>query len=238
MKYVDVPEESELNDPTSFEAIEFKARFRVPWAFFSRFLLPWTKEKFPRKADAVGRMGMPTELKLLGVLRILGRGIHFDDIAEFADAGFKGEVIRTFYHMFVAEFSATFFHEWIKPPSDMEEIKRAMRLYELAGVAGAIASIDALHTRWDVCGYSNLQLSKGKEGYATLAYQLAVLHSTWIVSCTQGFGGTTNDKTITRYDDFVQRIQRQELYNDIEFKLFDSDGTLKQLYGLSVSVRI
>ncbi len=114
-KYLNVPATSPLHDPTSVQAKEFKARFRIPWQFLQHFLLPWTAANFPTKKDAVGRDPIPIEFKLLGVLRYLGRAVHFDDVAEYADIGFKGEAIRVFFHDFIRLFAMTFYPEWIKP---------------------------------------------------------------------------------------------------------------------------
>jgi hypothetical protein len=58
----------------------------------------------PPEADGFGRVGIPTEFKLLSVLRILGRGMHFDDAAEYVGCGFKGEALRVFFHAWVRKF--------------------------------------------------------------------------------------------------------------------------------------
>jgi len=57
-----------LRDPGSDEASIFRAR-----------ILGWTKAWHEKDdADVAGRARIPTELKLLGVLRILGRSTWFD----------------------------------------------------------------------------------------------------------------------------------------------------------------
>jgi hypothetical protein len=98
MRYLKVDADDPINDPTSFAATVFETRFRTPWAFFRDQLLPWTLRRWPHKADAFGRYGIPIEFKLLAVLRVLGRAMHFDDVAEYIGCGFKGEAIRIFYH--------------------------------------------------------------------------------------------------------------------------------------------
>ncbi len=52
----------------------------------------------PSEKDACKRMGIPVEYKLLAVLRILGWALHFDDVTEYTDTGFRGEAVRTFFH--------------------------------------------------------------------------------------------------------------------------------------------
>jgi hypothetical protein len=84
--YLDKDENSDyirlLEDPASATARTFRRRFRVPWLFYKEELLPWTRERFPCRPDCSGREGIPTEYKLLAALRALGRGTHFDDLAE------------------------------------------------------------------------------------------------------------------------------------------------------------
>ena len=76
-------------------------RFRVPWAFYKGLLLPFALHHFPNKKDAVNNWGIPTEYKLLGTLRILGRGLHFDDIAEIINCGGGGERVIVFFHEYL-----------------------------------------------------------------------------------------------------------------------------------------
>ena len=63
-------------DPTDKKGgVLFRRRFRVPFPVFLR-LVALTRENnwFTERPDASGRRGAPLELKILGVLRVLGRG--------------------------------------------------------------------------------------------------------------------------------------------------------------------
>ena len=151
-KYVNNPTPN-LNDPSSIESRVFRTRFRVPWKFYKDILLPWTMENFPSHRDCTGRPPIPPEYKLLSVLRMLGRGTHFDDVAEYINCGFKGEAIRVFFHEWCRLFSNYFYEEVIKPPTTDAEIKYHMDLYSASGLDGAIASTDGCHFRWDKCHY-------------------------------------------------------------------------------------
>jgi hypothetical protein len=62
----------------------FCLRFRVPFPLFQR-LVDMTRDNnnwFTEKKDCAGRFAAPLELKILGVLRVLGRGYCFDGIEE------------------------------------------------------------------------------------------------------------------------------------------------------------
>ena len=55
----------------------------------------------PNAYDATGRAGVPLELKVLGYLRVLGRGWYFDDVAE--STGMSEETARVSFHHIAAE---------------------------------------------------------------------------------------------------------------------------------------
>ena len=62
----------------------FMRRFRVPHSIFIR-LVDWTKGWHEgNTADVCGRPRCPTELKVLGWLRIIGRDVCFDDLEELS----------------------------------------------------------------------------------------------------------------------------------------------------------
>ena len=66
----------QLQIHNSDDALLFRFRFRIPYKLFL-ILLEWTEEGInstEKTTDCAGRSRVPTGLKLLGVLRILGRG--------------------------------------------------------------------------------------------------------------------------------------------------------------------
>jgi hypothetical protein len=57
----------------------FRRRSKVPYPMFEQIVkLVRDKKWFSERPYATGRLGAPLELKILGVLRILGRGYCFD----------------------------------------------------------------------------------------------------------------------------------------------------------------
>lgn len=64
-----------IKDPKSDEGKLFRRRFRVPFPVFERLTQIAVELGFPlRPRGANGRLGVPLKLKVLGVLRVLGRG--------------------------------------------------------------------------------------------------------------------------------------------------------------------
>ena len=74
------------------------------------------------------------------VLRILVRGLSFDDASELSFF-----VESTCHHLiqdFVNNFSTTFADEWIRPPTAGDRLKENMNSYRMMGFPGATTSLD------------------------------------------------------------------------------------------------
>ena len=54
------------------------------------------------------------------------------------------------------------------------------------------------------------------------------------MSVTNGYPGTVNDKTIARYDDFLQSIHARGRYADKQYDLYTGDGLQHRHKGLIV----
>ena len=55
--------------------------------------------------------------------------------------------------------------------------------------------MDATHIHWAKCPASHKHDCTGKEGYPTIAFNIAVTHSGHITSVTNGFHRGKNDKS-------------------------------------------
>ena len=73
-----------INDPTDRKGGKlFRRRFRVPYPIFLQ-IVDSTKASglFTENQDCAGNPAAPLELKILAVLRVLGRGYCFDGVEE------------------------------------------------------------------------------------------------------------------------------------------------------------
>ena len=86
----------------------FRLRFRVPFPLFER-IVALTRENnwFTEREDSSGRRGALLELKILVVLRVLGRGYCFDRIEKLSFI--SAESNRTFFHSFCSLFTKKYF---------------------------------------------------------------------------------------------------------------------------------
>ena len=96
-----------ISHPSSKDGKLFRRRFRIPYPLFLEILeVVRIKNWFP-EADCTGAPSAPLELKILGVLRVLGRGMCFDGIQELTNI--DEETVRRFFHVFCERFAVEFF---------------------------------------------------------------------------------------------------------------------------------
>ena len=217
-------------DPISRDGKLFRRRFRVSHEFFEG-LVEKAKELFPdfEKKDGCGRQVAPIELKVLGVLRVLGRGVCFDDAAE--GTNMNEETHRLFFHKFYHLFCRRYYPEYCRGPIDDDDLASTMSEYTTAGFAGCIGSTDGVHVSWDKCHAQQRQLHTGKEKYPTVAWNVTVNHRRWIMAVSKGFYGSYNDNTIVKYDKFITDIHEKKKYQDVTFTLHKRNGEDSILKG-------
>ena len=131
--------------PISKDARLFRRRFRVPHAIFQQIVSLTREKMWYKETDGIGRPSAPLELKILGVLRVLGRGMCFDGIAELTNI--SEEAIRVFFHSFCRNFANELFSTYCKSPDTNEEIKKITDVYEKLGLPGCVGSTDCVHIR-------------------------------------------------------------------------------------------
>ena len=218
---------SEMNDgagPTidSRPGKLFRRRFRVPWILFRKLLtLCRTHNLFgPHADDATDCTGIdlcPIELKLMGVLRMLGRAWICDDVAEATGMG--ESTVRLAFRTFTDNLIAAFYDVYIYRPTG-EKLARMMNVYSRMGLSGCIGSTDCVHLKWDRCPVSLTNLCKGKEGYPTVVYSCVVDHNRRILSVSASNYGTRNDKTLVRLDDYIMDVKNKKEYADVEYTVW------------------
>jgi hypothetical protein len=188
----------------------FRRRFRMPYSSFLELVAEARADNwFPtcEKPNALGQLGIPLEILILGALRYLGRGWTFDDVSE--STGVSEEVHRKFLKLFCAACRLKLYPKWVKRPETEEEIADCMSEFKAAGFDGCIGSADVTHVVLEKC-YARLknQHLGGKSSMTTRAFQVVVNHRRQIIASTVGYPGRWNDKTVVRFDGFVTDITR------------------------------
>ena len=212
----------DFSDLDSRNSKIFRNRFTVPHQLYQQLLL-LAEEWFPqKKLDVCLRENTPIFLKLLGTLRMLGKGCSWDLLYELS--GVSGEVHRKWTHEFLYKFSQEMYPIHVHGPRDTDELNTVTSLYAAVGFPGCIGSTDCVHIRWEMCpslwfnSYKN-----GKNSYASIAYEMTVDHSKRFQATTIGHYGTTSDMTIVKFDGFVNKVRYDPLYTQTEFKYLEAD---------------
>lgn len=218
---------------TSREGKLFRRRFRVPWDVFCDLVKKSVESKLfgenaDKKYDISGRAICPIAIKVLGVLRILGRNWCCDDVAEATGMG--ESTVRLNFITFCSNFVSRYYDDYIGRPTG-DDMTKMMRVYEKMGLPGCIGSTDCVHLQWDRCPLSLTNLCKGKEGYPTLSYSCTVDHHRKILGVTRSNWGTRNDKTIVRVDTYITDVHTGKVNSDIEYEVF-IDGALTRMKGV------
>jgi Plant transposon protein len=207
---------------TSREGKLFQRRFRVPWQVYCELVQKSVSHKLfginsLLKFDMCGAQVCPVEIKLLGVLRMLGRNWCADDVAEATGMG--ESTVRTAFNSFCDNFVTEFYETVVCRPEGLK-LSKMMDVYKRMGLPGCIGSTDCVHVKWDRCPVRLYHLCKGKEGHPSLAYSCTVDHHRRILGNTQSNFGTRNDKTIVRLDTYITDVRNQLVHFGTEFDLF------------------
>jgi hypothetical protein len=165
--------------PNTYQGKLFRRRFRVPFQVFDEVLLPMCKEYNVFGNGHNSRI--PIAIKLLGGLRILGRGSCCDDISECADIG--ESTANAIFHQFVEVFARKIFNLVVYAPqygdAKLEEI---VRTYTKLGLPGCVGSMDCTHIHWMKCPKENTIECTGKEQFPTLSFVNKALRTARLVA--------------------------------------------------------
>ena len=201
---------------------EFRKKFRVPIELFhtivARARLAAGPDTWPddTRGSKPGPKPVPLSLKILCVLRVLALGVPFDTCREW---GVAPNTANSFFNVFVPWFVEHIYPEEVRIPRTVEEMVKHMEVFSKCGFVGCILSHDGVHLAWDRAPVLTYHDHRGKEGYPTVAYNVCVSHALEIFSVTQGFPGSTNDKTMVRYDPFINALDDNPLFKDFEYDL-------------------
>jgi hypothetical protein len=166
-----------IHDERSRDGKYFRRRFRMPYSLFKSLIQVMLEEQwFPAygptgegQLDATKKnRGATLQVKVLSVLRVIGRGVVFDECYDGSGCGENS--IRVFFHAFVAIFSQRLFSLIVKPPTTLDEITTCTGIYQSLGMGPAIGSTDVTHISLGNCPNKFKILCTGKSGKPTMAY--------------------------------------------------------------------
>jgi hypothetical protein len=172
----------------------------------------------------IPRKTSPLELLLLGALQYLGRGFTFDDIEE--DTFISADVHRCFFHSFTKWGADVLYNTYVWMPDSVSEVTECEEAYRIAGLPGCIGSSDATHVPLKKVRYSFRHAHLGFKSKATTrTYNIVVNHKRRILSSSSGHPGRWNDKTIVKFDPFLERLQNGEYDDMLQFELLNNESS-------------
>jgi hypothetical protein len=223
--------ENNVADELSADGRYFRRRFRLPYALFESLIKVMLDDNwFPSayeangrgKLDSCGIRGCSLQVKVLSVLRVLGRGVCFDELYD--GSGCSESMMSRFFHEFLIIFNDRLFHCSVKAPATQNEVSKLEKIYGFLGMAGAIGSTDCTHIALGKCPVHWRNSCVGKEGFPTVSYSMTCDHTRRIMACSGGFPGTYNDKTISRYDSLITAVGSDKLFTDFEYQIQTEQG--------------
>jgi hypothetical protein len=206
---------------------KFRRRFRMPYEQYMNIVADCKEsdifERW-RNKDATGKNSVPLELLVLTALRYLGRGWTFDDLSE--STGISEEVTRVFFRKFIEFGSTVLFTRYVVPPVTAADAEEHSHEFGIAGLPGAIGSMDATNILIDKVRYNRRQSHLGfKHSSTARTYNLVVNHRRRILGTTDGHPARWNDKTIVRFDNIAMGLKNGTLLDDdFIFELYDYDS--------------
>lgn len=215
------------SDPAHARGKIFRRRFRVPHHFFLELLLKIDFDdsfiSLRATEDCTGKKSSCTCLLVLACFRLLGRGVHFDDLEEATNL--SRETHRKYFLRFIRVYKQVVFPAVVHPPAG-DDLAEELRQSELAGVPGKLCSTDCTHIEWHGCAANlkNLCTNGKNGGSTTLVFEISVGHNRKIFSVSDSFYGTYSDKTVVLFDDLPMGVHKGKICSGLQFKLVTVEG--------------
>lgn len=203
-------------DEYSHTGKQFRKDFRVPRCVFDELLSecqqsPALANKPEGPGHGHGQHRVPTSMKLLACLYVLGKGCDFRTARLIAHV--HETTLERFYHKWTS-FCADgpIYTSWVHMWEDTAALQADMDVYSKLGLPGACGSMDASHLPWARCPRKQTALHKRPlDGYPTLAVNMIVSNRRRIMHTTGVHPGTRNDKTLVKYTMPVVAMRRDSL---------------------------
>ena len=152
-----------LQQPQGKAAKIFRRRFRVPPRLFFDVIVPEAEKVFQYYADdrfETYRFQIPVEIKVLIVLRILGRDACADDCVELSDVSETS--CNRIFHKFLEAYPRMYYEKYVYfPEPGSDELANVMETYRLLAFPGCVGSTYAFQCDYK---YENLHVTPPEVG--------------------------------------------------------------------------
>ena len=218
----------DIENPNSKISKFFQLRFRVPNLLFKHYLVPKCESLNIFGIKHVVNSKCPIELKIMCCLRILGRGLVYDDILEMSQIPLS--TIPYYLHTFCENITALLYETVIKNPAN-EGLQSRMDHYSALGLPGAMGSVDCTRVLWNRCPSKLRNFAVGKEKFPALSFLVVCDHNRHVCYVSnRAYLGGMNDINISNMDPLMISL-RGGAFKEVSFYLILSDGTRLKCYG-------
>lgn len=171
---------------------DFRRRYRMSKNLFLRIhdaLLNYDLY-FVQKADALGKLGISSFLKVTAALRMLAYSTPADALEENLEL--SQSVALESLKRFSTGIIEVFGPEYLRSPT-VEDLERITRMNSARGFPGMIGSIDCMHWAWKNCPKAWQGQYRSRYGYPTVILEAVASGDLWIWHCFFGIPGSCND---------------------------------------------
>ena len=224
----------EVDDETSAAGRRFRHKFRLPYAMAMELVneaqaVKEFRDKPPGEGGGRGPPRHPLVLKVLAVLRHLGKGMDSESLEDAAQI--SKSTLKVFIPKFLRWMRDVIYPREVRLPTG-DHLDRSMKVYEILGFPGAYCSADGVHVPWDRAPSAQHNDYVGKEGYPTVAFVVCVLHSREVIHVDQPLPGGRNDKTHAQHAEIFQKLRQNKLHPERVYYLYNANGKLVEWRGI------
>jgi hypothetical protein len=112
------------------DGVQFRNRFRIPFSLFHE-LYSRTRDEEWFGEEKMSKSIPPLHMKMMGVFRLMGRNLVYDDINEIS--GISERTMADFYGGFTDTFSKQNYDEWMRQPQSSDDISAIESVYRING---------------------------------------------------------------------------------------------------------
>ena len=211
---------------------EFRHLFRMPLSKVEELtqqLIDRGYVRYPRTRCRQAEFRERTELLVMSALYLLGTGAAFRSCRSLCLI--STSEVRKFFYVFINAI-VDMKDEYICMPTNLSELNRVSKCYDIVGLPGCMGSIDVVHVKWANCPAGDFNRAKGKETFPSLGFECITDFNRRVLSIYGPHFGSRNDMDIVKTDVYVEMIRTKRLFRNAQWKYYNLDGHVRREKGM------
>jgi len=211
---------------------EFRHYFRMPLSKVEELtdkLIARGYVRYPRTRSRQAEFRERTELLVMSSLYLLGTGAAFRSCRALCSI--CTSEVRKFFYVFLNAI-VDMKDEYVCMPTNLAELNRVSKCYDMVGLPGCMGSIDVVHVKWANCPAGDFNRAKGKETFPSLGFECITDFNRRVLSIYGPHFGSRNDMDIVKTDEYVDMLRSKRLFRDAQWKYYNQDGHVRRETGM------